>query len=99
MPGHHGPVIGPEDQAFEQRRGRRSRAAGAPVRVLGEDRTDLVPGVAVDDGLLLAWVGGTLVLDLADVGAVVEQLVQDALVERLAALGAVSCGVQLLHQI
>ena len=59
----------------------------------------LVPGVAVDERLVLAWVGGALVLDLADIGPVVEQLVDDALVERLAALGAVPGGVQLLHQL
>jgi hypothetical protein len=39
------------------------------------------------------------VLDLADVGPVVEQLVEHALVERLPALGVVPGGIQLLHQL
>ena len=90
-----GPKIRPLSRAGR----RRPRAAGAPVRVLGEDRTDLVPGVAVDDGLVLARVGGALVLDLADVGRGCGAACKDALVERLAALGAVPGGVQLLHQL
>jgi hypothetical protein len=59
---------------------------------------DPVPGGALDDRLVLILVGDALVLDLADVGPVVQQLVQNGLVERPAALGAMTGSVQLLHQ-
>ena len=97
--GRHGFVVGTDDQALEQRRRRRARAAGTPVRVLGQNRVHLVPRVAVDDSLVLASVGRALVFDVADIGSVVEQLIDDALVERPAALGTVPGGVQLLHQL
>ena len=46
----------------------------------------LVPERLVDDRLVLAGIGRALVDGLADVDPVVEQLVEIALVDRLAAL-------------
>ena len=62
----HGLAVGTDDQALEQGRRGSPRAAGAAVTVLGQDRVNLIPGLPIDDRLVLARVGGALVLDLAD---------------------------------
>ena len=48
---------------------------------------NLIPELAVDDGLVLAGVGRALVHGFADVDPVVQDPVEDALVEQLAVLG------------
>ena len=73
-----------EDQAAQQRRRLRARAVGASDRVLGEDGVDLVPGRSIDDRLVLAGIARPLVHRLAEVDAVVQDLVDRALVDRLA---------------
>ena len=80
----HRVAAGREDQAPQQRRRLRARAVGASDRVLGEDGVDLVPGRSIDDRLVLAGIGRALVHRLAEVDAVVEDLVDRALVDRLA---------------
>ena len=53
--------------------------AGAAPAVLGKNGLYLVPGGAVDERFLLARIGDASVLDLADISAVVEQLVEHTL--------------------
>ena len=66
----------------------RATAVAAGDGVLGEDRVDLVPGRAVDDRRVLAGMARPLVHRLAEVDAVVQDLVERALVDRLALAGA-----------
>ena len=73
-----------EDQALQQRRRLRSAAVAAGDGVLGHDGVHLVPGGAVDDRLVLAGIARALVHRLAEVDAVVQDLVERALVDRLA---------------
>ncbi len=80
----HRMAAGSEDQALEQRRRLRSRRVAASDGVLGEDGVHLVPDRAVDDRLMLAGVARALVHRLAEVNAVVQDLVDRALVDRLA---------------
>ena len=94
----HRAIVRPEDQTFEQGGRRRPRLAGAAPAVLGKNCVDPVPRGAVDQRLMRTGVDRALMRDLADIGRVVEQLINDALVKRPAAPGAVPGGVQLLHK-
>ena len=80
----HRGAIGSEQQPLQQRRRLRPRAGRPSARVLFENGMRLVPEFAVDDGLVLAAVGDTLVHGLADVDPVVQELIEDALVEQVA---------------
>ena len=75
----------PEDQPLQQRRRLRPGARGAGAGVLGEDRVHLVPEILADDRRVLARVRRALVHRQPEVGPVVQQVVERALVERLAA--------------
>ena len=59
--------------------------AGPGARALLQDGVHLVPELLVDDRLVLAGIGRALVHRLAEVDAVVQQLVEVALVDQLAA--------------
>ena len=56
-----GGAVGAVEQPLEQRRRFGPGASGALARALFEDGVDLVPGVAVDDGLVLAGIAFALV--------------------------------------
>ena len=80
--------VGPKIRPFS-RAGVCARVWAARLsRALAEDGVHLVPEGAVDDRLVLAGIGRALVHGLADVDPVVEQLVEVALVDQLAALAA-----------
>ena len=92
-----------------QRRRRPGPRLVAPaLRVRGQDLVHSIPGRTVDDRLVLARIALALVDRLAEVGAIAQDLVQRALVERppLAegarlcgpGLGAAALGVQLPDQ-
>ena len=74
-----------EDQALEQGRRLRPSMRGPLSRALAEDRMHPIPEGAIDDGLVLARIGGALVHGLTYVDSVVQQLVEVALVDQLAA--------------
>jgi len=74
-----------EDQTLQQS-GALSAAAGCPLaRTLHLDAVDLVPKRSVDDGLMFAWMGCALKHGVADVDAVVQELVDRAFVDQFAA--------------
>jgi hypothetical protein len=87
-----------ENQTLQQRRRLRAGPSRTGAGVLGEDCVDLVPQVLIDDRRVLARMSGALVHREPEVGLVVEQLVEVALVDELAALGADSLGPQLARQ-
>ena len=84
----HGGAGRPEDQPPQERRRLRPGARRSGADVLREDRVHLVPQVLRDDRLVLARMRGALVHRHAEVGPVVQQFVEVALVDQLAALGA-----------
>ena len=94
------------DQPLEQGRCLRPGLVAAGAGVAREDGVDLVPGLTIDDGLVLARVGLVLVDRLADVDPVLQGLVDPALGEgpaativaigRGPALGGVAIGIELL---
>ena len=53
------------------------------ARALFENGVNLIPELAVDDGLVLAGVGDALVHGVADVDAVVQDSIENALIEQL----------------
>ena len=75
----------PEQQPLEQRRRVGPSAAGSDPRALAQDAVNLVPEVLGDDRPMLAGIGNALVHGLADVDPVVQQLVEETLVDQLAA--------------
>jgi len=81
--GRHGPPITAEHQPLEQERHLAADGIGPLAPVGFEDGLDLIPQRLVDDGRVLALVPLFLVLDLAQVDAVVEQLVDQALIDGL----------------
>ena len=89
-----GPKISPFSSAGVCARVRAERVTG----VLGEDRVHPVPERLVDDRLVLAGIGRALVHRLPEVDPVVEQLVEVALVDELAALRPHALAPQLPRQ-
>ena len=79
----HGPPIAAKHQPLEQERYLAADGIGPLAPVGLEDGLDLVPERLVDDGRVLALVPLLLVLDLAQVDAIVEHLVDQALVDAL----------------
>ena len=82
----HGGAIGGEDDALEQ--GVRSDPVlgAAGPGAFPKDGVDGVPKVMVDDGFVLTGVGCALVDGFTQIDAVVDELVDEALVDLLAAL-------------
>ena len=79
-----GPKISPFSRAGVCARVRAARCRGLSL----QDGVDLVPQGLADDRLVLAGIGGALVDGIADVDAVVEELVDEALVDQLAVFAA-----------
>ena len=84
----HGATGRPKQQTLEQSWSGGAGAPGPHSRAPLQGCTHLVPEVAGDDGLMLAGIGRALVDGVADVDAVVQQLVEEALVDELAPSGA-----------
>src|SRR5690606_16166074 len=82
-----GGAVRTKDQAFEQSWRLRPGIAGATAWTLLKDGMHLVPKSAGDDRLVLARIAFALVHRLADIDPVVEQLVEEPLVDQLAAAG------------
>ena len=61
----------------------RPRSCGTLARTVGENAVDLVPQDLADDGLVLARICRAFMDRLADVDAVVQQLVDVAFVDQL----------------
>src|SRR3546814_15652190 len=71
---------------FQQRRGLGAGVGRALARAFLQDGMDLIPELLVADGLMLAGIARAFVDGLAEVEPVAEQLVQEPLLDRLAAL-------------
>lgn len=90
----HGCARVGEDEALQQRLGAVA-VLGAPVaRALLEDGVNAVPEVLADDGVMLAGIGRALMHRLAQIDAAAKQLVDETLVDPLAALVANVFGLQ-----
>ena len=74
-----------EEQPLQQRGRLGAGARGALAGALLQDGVDLVPGLAVDDRVVLAGIAVALVDRLAEVGAVVQHPVEVLLVDPVAA--------------
>ncbi|KRH78602.1 hypothetical protein FERRO_15930 [Ferrovum sp. JA12] len=82
-----GATVVAEHDALEQVRHRRPGGVAANPTVGGEDGVHLVPQLSVDDRWMLGLVPLLLVAQFTEVGPVVEQLVDQPLVDRLAVSG------------
>ena len=80
--GRHRPAIGSEDQPTQQRHVARRGSTGPLPGWLTEYGLSFGPEVFCNDGLMLAGVGFLLMDGEADVGPVLQDLVQNDLVER-----------------
>ena len=96
--GRHRPAGRPENQSLQQGRRLRPRSRGALPRAVGQDAVDLVPQRLTDDRFMLARIDRALVHGLSDVGAVVQELVDVALVDELAVFAGDALGAQRAHQ-
>src|SRR5206468_1262480 len=75
-----------EDDSLQQGRRPTARVLRPQPRTLLKNAVDLVPQALVDDGLVLAGIGRAFVDGFAEIDAAVDELVYEALVDRLAAL-------------
>src|SRR5690606_33274803 len=85
-------------QTLQQRGRVGAGACGTFARALLQDGVDLVPNLAVDDGVMLAGVALALVHRLADVRAVVQHPVEVLLVDPVSARRADAACANLSRQ-